>query len=337
MTPQMPATLLAGHQVLQKTFEHQGYFRASWRHVWGPPLLGFASMVFVVACLKTMPVVAMAVMTAAQITVVWWIHDVGHQAIVSSRKTSEILAEVMGVIFLGMPQVEYHFDVHRRHHGATNIIGKDGALDTSPIFWHSKLWRSARKMVPHQHLVWLTIVVPFTWPLLTYRGLTSLVKRRKFLRLGAVVLRWLALIALFQSHPLWLVATAIVPSFVAGWVLGFTASLNHFHMPMDDCQLAPFPLSVFMCTQNLSHRSRFATWLTGGLNFHIEHHLFPTMPSANLRKASPLILQFAQTHGLQYQQQSLSQSVSSLYRHLRARAREFEVERAQPPTVPFRG
>lgn len=44
----------------------------------------------------------------------------------------------------------------------------------------------------------------------------------------------------------------------------------------------------------------FVTWMYGGLNYQIEHHLFPTMPRANLRKARPLVIEFCRTHGYEY-------------------------------------
>jgi fatty acid desaturase len=57
-------------------------------------------------------------------------------------------------------------------------------------------------------------------------------------------------------------------------------------------------------------------WLLGGLNYQIEHHLFPNMPRPNLRRAQPLIRAFCQHHNLPYAEASLVGSYAEALRHL---------------------
>jgi fatty acid desaturase len=65
------------------------------------------------------------------------------------------------------------------------------------------------------------------------------------------------------------------------------------------------PLS-FLERQVLSSRNVTAhpVWdfLYGGLNYQIEHHLFPTMPRANLGRARALVRPFCARHGLGYEE-----------------------------------
>ena len=56
----------------------------------------------------------------------------------------------------------------------------------------------------------------------------------------------------------------------------------------------------------------------GGLNYQIEHHLFPSMPRPNLRHAQPLIRQFCTEHDIAYHETTLIQSWSQGLAHLRA-------------------
>ncbi|KAI1717767.1 fatty acid desaturase domain-containing protein [Ditylenchus destructor] len=44
----------------------------------------------------------------------------------------------------------------------------------------------------------------------------------------------------------------------------------------------------------------FIDWLWGGLNYQIEHHLFPTMPRNNLKKVMPLVQEFCRENNLPY-------------------------------------
>jgi fatty acid desaturase len=54
----------------------------------------------------------------------------------------------------------------------------------------------------------------------------------------------------------------------------------------------------------------------GGLNYQIEHHLFPSMPRPNLRRAQALIRAFCHEHGIPYCETSLVRSYAMALRHL---------------------
>jgi fatty acid desaturase len=57
-------------------------------------------------------------------------------------------------------------------------------------------------------------------------------------------------------------------------------------------------------------------FVLGGLNYQIEHHLFPTMPRPNLRRAQPPVRTFCQDHELPYAEASLFGSYAQALRHL---------------------
>jgi fatty acid desaturase len=56
----------------------------------------------------------------------------------------------------------------------------------------------------------------------------------------------------------------------------------------------------------------------GGLNYQIEHHLFPSMPRPNLRRSQPLVRAFCAQLGVPYCEASLGGSYAQALRHLRA-------------------
>ena len=282
---------------LKSECEKRGLFKRSLRTIWFELAAVVILFLFSFILKDTDPFASFFIESVAGITLLWWIHDSGHDAFFKSRKTSQFVIETMGLMFMGMPQIEYHYEVHRIHHAHTNIIGKDKALDTQPIIWSDKqLSRRINWIQRHQSFVWFFLVLPFVWPLITFRSVQTLIQRKKYFRLSIFVLRWMLVPVLFNYN--WLLI--IGPTLISGFVLGFVGSLNHFHMPMDIQRLGNFPESVFVTTQNLKHRGIFATWITGGLNFHIEHHMFPTMPSKNLKHAAPLVQQFALENGLNY-------------------------------------
>ena len=58
--------------------------------------------------------------------------------------------------------------------------------------------------------------------------------------------------------------------------------------------------------------------MLGGLNYQIEHYLFPSMPRPSLRHAQALVQAFCEQHGLPYCQTSLAGSYVQALRHLHA-------------------
>lgn len=300
-------------RLLKDQIQNKGYFNYPRQNLVTEIFIIFALFGIAVTIRPSSHLLSIALASIGGITLVWWIHNAGHDAFFKSKQNSKFGIEFLGILFLGMPQIEYHYEVHRRHHGFTNIIGKDGALDTGPIRWHAKMYTKENPdVLKFQSWIWLFLVLPLTWPLITFRCVQTLIERKNYVRLSAFTLRWIAVPFLVEFDFYFIV----IPIIVTGFVLGFVASLNHFHMEMDDKPLAEFPSSVFLVTQNLSHRGFVMTWLTGGLNFHIEHHLFPTLPSWTLRKISPLVQDFATRHGLPYHTGSLPMATLKLYRRL---------------------
>ena len=61
---------------------------------------------------------------------------------------------------------------------------------------------------------------------------------------------------------------------------------------------------------------RLTDLLLGGLNYQIEHHLFPSMPRPALRRAQPIVRAYCRGHGLPYAETSLIGSYRQALRHL---------------------
>ncbi|MGB5976921.1 MAG: fatty acid desaturase, partial [Cyclobacteriaceae bacterium] len=55
-------------------------------------------------------------------------------------------------------------------------------------------------------------------------------------------------------------------------------------------------------TSNFAHRSRIFSWFIGGLNYQIEHHLFPNICHVHYKKISEIVKETAEAHGIPYYQ-----------------------------------
>jgi fatty acid desaturase len=137
------------------------------------------------------------------------------------------------------------------------------------------------------------------------------------LLLVAHVVGYLAALVVVVS-PLRAVGFLVVHQGLLGLYLGCAFAPNHKGMPIltNDDQL-DFLRRQVLTSRNVAG-SRLVDWLLGGLNYQIEHHLFPTMPRPHLRRAQPLIRAFCEEHGLAYAEASLVGSYAQALRHLHA-------------------
>jgi fatty acid desaturase len=81
----------------------------------------------------------------------------------------------------------------------------------------------------------------------------------------------------------------------------------------------------FLYRQVLSSRNIHGNVLIdrafGGLNYQIEHHLFPSMPRRNLRRARPIVRAFCIEYSIPYVETQFMESMKRVSSHLRALGR----------------
>jgi len=91
--------------------------------------------------------------------------------------------------------------------------------------------------------------------------------------------------------------------------------------PIRACQFSPKTTSsTFLRRQVLTSRNvrggRFIDFALGGLNYQIEHHLFPSMPRPSLRRSQALIRAFCDRNSISYQEDTLVSSYAQSLRYL---------------------
>jgi fatty acid desaturase len=155
-------------------------------------------------------------------------------------------------------------------------------------------------------------------------GLRVLASRRdlKHRRLEASIV--LARLATYATVVFVILPPAKALTFLAvqqglfGLLLGGAFAPNHKGMPI----VPPDARIDFLRRQVLMSRNirggRLTDFAMGGLNYQIEHHLFPNMPRPNLRAAQPLVEAFCAEQGLTYTRTSLAASYGIVLRYLNA-------------------
>jgi fatty acid desaturase len=250
-------------------------------------------------------------------------HDAGHRQIFRTRRANHLVGLVHGNLAIGLA-FGWWVDKHHRHHAHPNQEGLDPDIGGENIVYTRGQARArsgaGRFIARHQGVLFfpmtlllgLNLHVNGVKALLRpgYRGRVS-----EVLLLGVHTAGYLTAVLLVLS-PVKALLFVVVQQGLFGLYLGCSFAPNHKGMPI----LSKDDDSDFLRRQVLTARNvrggRFTDVLLGGLNYQIEHHLFPSMPRASLRRAQPIVRAFCTRHGLPYVETSLIDSYRQALRHL---------------------
>jgi fatty acid desaturase len=252
-------------------------------------------------------------------------HDAGHRQISGSRRVSRVLGVLLGNLGIGL-SYGWWVEKHNRHHAHPNTEGADPDISMKVLAFTQTQARASRGL----SRVLFRCQAYLFFPLLLgeafsihVASIRSLISRDSRARpaeaalLGVHVLGYLAIVFLVLS-PVKAVVFILVQQGLFGVYLGAAFAPNHKGMPI----LSASDRSDFLRRQVLTSRNVRGGWLTdlalGGLNYQIEHHLFPSMPRPALRHSQPLIREYCRQHGLPYCEASLVGSYAQALRHLSA-------------------
>ena len=257
-------------------------------------------------------------------------HDGAHRQIFASHRWNEWVARVLSGAFAGL-SYSWWSSKHNRHHGAPNQEGKDpdiapGALAFTPAVAESRTGTLAILWTKYQGYLFFPLLL-LEGLNLHYASVSSLTRKdplkkghgRK-VELALISLRlggYIAVLLIFL--PLGKAAAFLgLQMGLFGLFLGGSFAPNHKGMP-----IVPKAMKVdFLRRQVLMSRNINPGMLTdfamGGLNYQIEHHLFPNMPRPNLRKAQPIVRGFCEEQGVTYTEVGLFHSYGIVVRYLNA-------------------
>jgi fatty acid desaturase len=254
-------------------------------------------------------------------------HDIAHRQVFRTRRPAELAGRLVGNLGVGMSYGWWQ-DKHTRHHANPNHEELDPDVAPHLLVWSREQAAGrvddapgiARLVAAYQGLLF--------FPLLTLEALNLRVSSiRALLRpglrgrrsegalLAAHVVGYLVVV--LAALPLGTaVAVVVVHQALFGLYLGCAFAPNHKGMPT----LTGRPEPDFLRKQVLTSRNvrggPFTDAALGGLNYQIEHHLFPSMPCVNLRKAQPIVRDFCAERGVDYEEAGLLDSYVVALRHL---------------------
>jgi fatty acid desaturase len=253
-------------------------------------------------------------------------HDAGHQQIAGSKRVNDLLGRLHGNLLVGF-SYQWWLSKHNRHHAHPNQIDRDPDIDGHAIAFTDAqarartgigAWlgrRQAWLFFPMLLLEGFNLHIAGVRTLL---GRTNISPKSRLTEAGLLIAHGGGyLTAVFWVlSPLQAVFFLAVQQGLFGLYMGCSFAPNHKGMPI----FAKHDKVDYLRRQVLTSRNirggRFTDLALGGLNYQIEHHLFPSMPRPSLRRVQALVRAHCTQHGITYHETSLASSYAQVLRHL---------------------
>lgn len=238
-------------------------------------------------------------------------HDAGHQQVFRSRRANRLLGLTVGNLLIGL-SFGWWVSKHNAHHAHPNQVGRDPDIGEGFVVPNNPdgvAGSIARLMTRWQTQLFFPLMV-FRSVGLHVSGAQRLFRRRDSAAAAEAVLIAIHA-ALYLTVLIWVLSPLKAMAFVAvqqgifSLYLGCSFAPNHKGMPVieTDAEMS-FARRQVITARNITG-GRFIDLVLGGLNYQIEHHLFPTMPRPNLGRAQPIVRAFCIESDLGYCEDSL--------------------------------
>jgi fatty acid desaturase len=254
------------------------------------------------------------------------LHDTAHRQIWPSGRRADVLALIAGPLLLGISAMGWKHK-HDLHHAHPNDVDHDPDIQIRVFAFTEEQARSKpwyiRPITRYQAYL--------LFPLLLFEGIQLRGSTAKYLATARSRLRKteISLLAAHFAGYATLVVAAIgttralfviaLHQALFGLYAGSVFAPNHKGMPLSDREL------TFLERQVVTARNVRGHWLTdwfyGGLNYQIEHHLFPTLPRNGLRHAQQIVRAFCHERGVPYSETGVWESYRQLLRSMHATSR----------------
>lgn len=250
-------------------------------------------------------------------------HDAGHRQIFPTPRGNDVVLLIGGLLAGVSPS--WWVVNHNKHHSSPNDPSRDPHIQIPLLAFSEEEALSKPR--------WMRAVLRYQafyfFPMLVLEGLGIRLASATFLlqhpkaryRLieGAALVGHFALYAwlvLSVLTPLQALAFFLLQQSLTGVYLGSVFAPNHKGMPLVPRELdVDFIGRQLVTTRNV--RPHPATdFLCGGLNYQIEHHLFPTLPRNRLKKVRPMVQQFCAERGYPYYETGWMQSYGEILAYL---------------------
>lgn len=266
-------------------------------------------------------------------------HDGAHGSYSKNKQVNSIAAYSLNL--MGGSSFLWKLKHNHVHHSFTNIDGMDDDIDIKPLMrvneHQPKLW-----IHKFQHIYWV-ILYGFTYFIWVYWkdyekyfsrkiGETPIRKMKSTEHLGFWLSKvvYLGLFVVLPAYTQGIVNMLIgysVVLFVCGLVIAVVFQLAHVvedtHWPKPDPSTNKieneWAIHQIRTTANFATRSKVISWFAGGLNYQVEHHLFPRISHIHYPAISKIVKETCRDFNLEYiEYPTFISAIKAHVRHLRS-------------------
>ena len=314
---------------LKRQIKEAGLLESKSLYYWAKSVIAFVLVAVAVLAALWAPnpwilLLSAAFLGFASTQVALLAHDVGHRQGFRGRNTNRIARAIFGNVLLAVSHSWWN-QKHNQHHATPNHIDMDPDIQFPMLVFSAEQIGSRgkimRRIISVQAFV-LIFLLPFQAANMRIISLTHLWSgkaEKPWLQGSLMAVHLVAYAALLWAigWP-WALPFALVHQGVFGMYNSSVFASNHKGMPLTtDGRRQDFLREQVGTSRNVKGHPMTDFWY-GGLNYQIEHHLFPTMPRCNLRKAQPIVEKFCTSIGVGYHETGLFESyrevLTSLHR-----------------------
>lgn len=283
----------------------------------------------------------------------WLAHDFLHHQVFKNRMFGDLAGIIIGDLFQGF-SVQWWKSKHNAHHAVPNLLASvpgacdgDPDIDTMPILaWTLKMAEAAkdskfaRFMINYQAVFYFPVLlfarlawahqswvfVWGGWGQHSVQGADIDKKKMQYPTLEKIFLSLHYLSFLYiASHMSFINATVyfLASQTLCGLFLAWVFGLGHNGMAVYNADERPDFWKLQVTTTRNVTSNLFVDWFCGGLQYQVDHHLFPSLPRHNLGKAHKLVEAFCKAQGVTYHEAGMVAGNMEVLQHLGDVTKEF--------------
>lgn len=289
-TPDSPTQI--AFRKLRQDLEAEGFWERDLGHelrllgIWGGLVVGAALLVQSVPLLSTF-------MLGLSMTAAGWLgHDYIHGVDDFANRLRNFAALAAGLL------PTWWSDKHNKHHALTNEMGVDEDIATDPFLYQ---WPPAPENdSPLRKIQHYIFYIPFSFLFALWRfdslkvAIEAVEKKRPSAKeeLYSLLIHYFVLFNLFPVN-VWVPAV-----FMSGLVSALIVTPTHQSEELFEDYQPDWVTAQFQSTRNAVTTNPFSEWLWGGMQYQLEHHLFPSMPRSKYPMLRERLQKFAMDNNI---------------------------------------
>jgi len=214
---------------------------------------------------------------------------------------------------------------HNRHHLSTNEIDHDGDIQLFPFIylWVPKKYQDRwNRSIQHIYFTALYTILQIKWQT---DSIFWAIDKRNYKEMVGLAIHWTWYI-FFLPWQVWVLGVLI-----AGTISAFVVTASHQAehkyegkkefiegeaKPKSKYQIHDFFTHQVVTTRNIDLQNWFLNYICGGMQYQIEHHIFPRIPLYKLPLVKQEVLDYCKEHNLEYRDEGFWDIMKRNYDHI---------------------